>query len=162
MHFPAVLFTAAAVLISAGGVSPSSRHEEEGPVIRISEGEIRGLRSQGAGGKDVDVFWGIPFAEPPIGDRRFRAPVKAKSWTGIRDATERPNTCIQIVDTMFPGFSGSEMWNPNTPQSEDCLYLNVAVPRPYPNNSAVMVRLREKVLFLSFCSNAEKRSSQLL
>ena len=138
-----MFLSATAVLISANGVSPS-RHQsdlqdEEGPVIRISDGEIQGLRSKGAGGKDVDVFWGIPFAEPPVGDRRFRAPVKAKSWTGVRDATKRPNTCVQIVDTMFPGFSGSEMWNPNTPQSEDCLYLNVAVPRPYPNNSAVMV-----------------------
>lgn len=42
---------------------------------------------------------------------------------------------------MFPGFFGSEMWNPNTPVSEDCLYLNVAVPRPHPNNTAVMVSL---------------------
>ena len=40
---------------------------------------------------------------------------------------------------MFEGFAGSEMWNPNTPQSEDCLYLNIAVPVPRPNNSAVMV-----------------------
>ena len=40
---------------------------------------------------------------------------------------------------MFPGFYGSEMWNANTPMKEDCLYLNVAVPRPHPKNSAVLV-----------------------
>ena len=60
-------------------------------------------------------------------------------WAGTKNAFKKPNSCVQISDTMFPGFPGAEMWNPNTDQSEDCLYLNIAVPVPRPNNSAVMV-----------------------
>jgi hypothetical protein len=60
-------------------------------------------------------------------------------WSDVKKAYHRPNSCIQIVDTMFVGFPGAEIWNPNTMQSEDCLYLNIAVPVPRPNNSAVMV-----------------------
>merc|ERR1719348_230682 len=40
---------------------------------------------------------------------------------------------------MWPGFPGSEAWNTNTKQSEDCLYLNVVVPRPHPKNAAVII-----------------------
>ena len=64
-------------------------------------------------------------------------------WSGTRQAFRRPNSCVQIVDMMFQGFPGAEMWNPNTKQSEDCLYLNIAVPVPRPNNSAVMVSLSD-------------------
>ena len=67
------------------------------------------------------------------------------SWSGVKLAHQKPNSCIQIVDSMFPGFPGAEMWNPNTKQDEDCLYLNIAVPVPHPGeknltDAAVMVR----------------------
>ena len=63
----------------------------------------------------------------------------------MRPAKTMPNSCVQIVDSMFPGFPGAEMWNPNTKQDEDCLYLNIAVPVPHPGEknltaAAVMVR----------------------
>lgn len=50
-----------------------------------------------------------------------------------------PNSCVQIIDTVFGDFPGALMWNPNTPLSEDCLYINVVVPKPRPRNAAVMV-----------------------
>ena len=89
--------------------------------------------------RDVDVWYGIPYAQPPIGDLRFRHPRPMEAWKDVKETTKKPNSCVQIKDTFFPGFYGAEMWNANTPISEDCLYLNVAVPQPHPQNSAVLV-----------------------
>ncbi|KAK8744325.1 hypothetical protein OTU49_000743 [Cherax quadricarinatus] len=50
-----------------------------------------------------------------------------------------PKSCVQLPDTFFGEFNGSTMWNPNTEMSEDCLYINVVVPKPRPRNAAVMV-----------------------
>lgn len=73
------------------------------------------------------------------GPLRFRHPRPAERWSGILNATTLPNSCVQILDTVFGDFAGATMWNPNTPLSEDCLYVNVVAPRPRPRNAAVMV-----------------------
>jgi len=89
--------------------------------------------------KRVNAWLGIPYAEKPINENRFKRPIPAKNWSGIYNATELQNTCYQLRDESVPGFWGTEQWNPNTEVSEDCLYLNVWTPNPKPNNSAVMV-----------------------
>jgi para-nitrobenzyl esterase len=68
----------------------------------------------------VNVFRGVPFAQPPLGP--LRAPVKAQPWAGVRDATRFAASAMQ------PGVPGVE-------RSEDCLYLNLWVSRgngPFP------------------------------
>ena len=67
------------------------------------------------------------------------------SWRRTLKAHRKPNACVQVPDETYPGFFGAEMWNPNTPISEDCLYLNIAVPTPRPNNSAVLVSMPPKL-----------------
>ena len=47
-------------------------------VVTTRSGKVRGVREVGGNGAEVDLFWGIPYAEPPIGDRRFRSPRKVK------------------------------------------------------------------------------------
>jgi para-nitrobenzyl esterase len=67
-----------------------------------------GLISGAAASSDVRVFKGVPFAAPPVGDLRWRAPKPAAHWDGVRKTEEFSPICTQ-------GNGGSE----------DCLYLNV-------------------------------------
>ncbi|MGH9594820.1 MAG: carboxylesterase family protein, partial [Bryobacteraceae bacterium] len=76
-------------------------------IVRTPNGALRGEQSDG-----VNVFRGVPFAEPPMGPLRFRPPVKAKPWTGERDATRFAAAPMQ------GGLLAVE-------KSEDCLYLNI-------------------------------------
>nr|CAC39209.1 acetylcholinesterase [Musca domestica] len=95
--------------------------------VQTTSGPVRG-RSVTVQGRDVHVFTGIPYAKPPVDDLRFRKPVPAEPWHGVLDATRLPATCVQERYEYFPGFSGEEIWNPNTNVSEDCLFMNIWAP----------------------------------
>ena len=71
----------------------------------------------------VYVWKGIPYAQPPLGDLRFRAPQAPHSWAGVRDATAFGLTSVQSARMMQRVFSA----NPE-PSGEDCLYLNIWSP----------------------------------
>uniref|UniRef100_A0A8C5MT31 Carboxylic ester hydrolase n=1 Tax=Leptobrachium leishanense TaxID=445787 RepID=A0A8C5MT31_9ANUR len=107
-------------------------------VVATRSGKVRGVRLPVLSGH-ISAFLGIPFAEPPVDRLRFRRSEPKKPWTDILDATAYSNACFQLFDTLYPGFPGMEMWNPNRPMSEDCLYLNIWVPHPRPTNATVMV-----------------------
>jgi acetylcholinesterase len=120
--------------------SLSQKDDDNDPlVITTDKGKVRGTVLSSHTGKKVDAWMGIPYAQPPIGALRFRHPRPVERWEGIKNTTAPPNSCVQIVDTVFGDFPGALMWNPNTPLSEDCLYINVVVPRPRPKNAPVML-----------------------
>lgn len=80
---------------------------------------------------DVKQWVGIPFAEPPTGSRRFLAPVaKAKEKRQRIDASKPPPSCPQYQSALPSIFNNAtpEFLAP-PPYVEDCLYLNVFVPR---------------------------------
>ena len=88
-------------------------------VVQVESGELHGVVDDG-----VASFKGIPFAAPPVGDLRWRAPQPAGQWTGVRQAAEFGANCMQ---GRFgpPAAAGA----PAPPaSSEDCLFLNVWRP----------------------------------
>lgn len=70
----------------------------------------------------VQVFRGIPYARPPVGQRRFRLPEAVQPWESELNATMVPPSCPQIVPPFYKHL------NTGFGFSEDCLYLNVFVP----------------------------------
>ncbi|WP_394821502.1 carboxylesterase/lipase family protein [Pendulispora albinea] len=93
-------------------------------MVDTQSGKVRGRdagdpRSPGAN-PIVHVFRGIPFAAPPFGKNRFRAPIKPEPWGGVRDATKYGPVCPQIGNRFA--------WKGGPPQGDDCLTLNVWTP----------------------------------
>lgn len=85
------------------------------PAVTIGQGRLVGQLHDGA-----EEFLGVPYAAPPVADRRFRPPQAAPRWSGTRDATRQAPAC--------PQFSPFGLRDPEN-VSEDCLYLDVYRPR---------------------------------
>lgn len=108
-----------------------SDDETTEPIVRTDRGYVRGSIIHRLG-KKVEVFRSIPYARPPVGRMRFKPPVQNDAWEGVKDVTEKPNSCFQVLDEYHGNFSGSTMWNANTELNEDCLYLSVWSPKTNP------------------------------
>jgi para-nitrobenzyl esterase len=85
-------------------------------VVRTNAGSVKGTVDSG-----VAAFKGIPFAAPPVGALRWKAPRPAPHWNGVRDASEFGSRCMQ-------GSIYNDMNFRDKGPSEDCLYLNVWTP----------------------------------
>ena len=109
----ALAFRGGGAFALAGQAAPVS----SGPLVRTASGKLRGESAAG-----IRIFRGVPFAEPPVGDLRFRPTVKVKPWTDERDATVFSASPMQFGETRLT-------------HSEDCLYLNIWAPEgkgPFP------------------------------
>ncbi len=104
------MMLAVALLASActGTPAPSD------PTIAVVEtGQLKALQAKG-----VQAFKGVPFAAPPVGALRWKAPVAAAKWDGVRDASAYGPICMQKMPNPDNGIG-------QYPASEDCLTLNV-------------------------------------
>jgi para-nitrobenzyl esterase len=82
--------------------------------VRIHDGALKGVVGDG-----VASFKDIPFAAPPVGDLRWRAPQRPAPWRGVRDASDYGPACLQMTTFLV---------RPGVAQSEDCLTVNVFTP----------------------------------
>ena len=100
---------AAAIVALLAMLAAAEAAASRAPLVHTSLGSLVGV--------DTGISYeyrGVPFAQPPVGDLRWRPPVEAKSWApAVYDATANAPVCPQLF---------------NYEQSEDCLYLNVYVP----------------------------------
>jgi para-nitrobenzyl esterase len=93
---------------------------DDAAVRQLDSGAIRGFINA-AGGHS---WLGIPYAAPPVGERRWRAPLAPEGWTQQRDALRAGSPCIQYGSPLGGvGTAGTRQG------AEDCLYLNVYSPR---------------------------------
>ncbi|KAG4072167.1 hypothetical protein HA402_015666 [Bradysia odoriphaga] len=87
-------------------------------LVKTDSGYVRGVMLRTLL-KDTEyiAYRGIPYAKPPVGDLRFKAPVPMSPWSGIFQAIDYGNSCLVLHQ--------SQLFPLNNTQSEDCLYLNV-------------------------------------
>ena len=103
---------AIAALLLAGGCSGGN----EPGLVRVEGGWIQGEVLE-----DMTVYKGVPFAAPPVGDLRWKAPQPVIPWEGVRQAKD---------------YAACPMQSGNNPYgySEDCLYLNIWTPAKSPKD----------------------------
>ena len=88
--------------------------------VTVETGMLEGIP---ASEPRITAFKGVPFAAPPVGKNRWRAPQPAEAWVGVRDCSRFAPISVQHVPGLDPENIYTREWNvdPEIPMSEDCL-----------------------------------------
>ncbi|XP_047986516.1 juvenile hormone esterase-like isoform X2 [Leguminivora glycinivorella] len=123
------------------------------PIVTVKQGKLQGAVATLHDGSSYYSFKGIPYAQPPVGPLRFRAPQPPQPWEGILNATEHRNVCAQF--NLLARASAAE-------GSEDCLFLNVYSKSLQPSaKTPVMVYIHGGA-YLSGSGNDDMYGPQFL
>jgi len=118
-----------ALAIAVGSISTSAAPE----IVAVDGGQISGTAANG-----VRVFKGIPFAAPPVGELRWKAPQPVVAWQGVRAADAFGASCMQEPYPAGSPYASSGVTAADPPK-EDCLYLNVWTAAAAGEKKPVMV-----------------------
>ncbi len=105
----------------------------QSPIITTASGKLSGIEENG-----IQIFKGIPFAAPPVGDLRWKAPQPVTPWNGVKKCVAFGASPVQAPPVPFMCWS-EEYLIPKEPIGEDCLYLNVWAPKKSNTKKAVLV-----------------------
>ncbi|MGO4391563.1 carboxylesterase/lipase family protein [Variovorax sp. M-6] len=140
--FP-LLPTAASTPATPPAAAVPQTPAQDAPTLRqTAQGKVEGVDDSTRSG----TWWwkGLPFAQPPVGALRWRAPAEPEAWTGVRPAKQFGNPCLQIGRIYGPGanntYDATIASTLNTPVgSEDCLTLNIWRPSTTDEKLPVML-----------------------
>ena len=111
--------------------------QDNSPILTIEGGQIQGVPTDIKG---VTVYRGIPFAAPPTGQNRWRAPQPVIPWEGVKLCDKFGHPPFQAAH--YPGGYTTEWgYGDEAPYSEDCLYLNVWTKKPGDVNAKLPVAI---------------------
>jgi para-nitrobenzyl esterase len=119
-RYAVALMSAAALAIAPASAQTQAAAKPAQVKATLDAGVIVGETKDG-----VNYFRGVPFAKPPVGELRWKAPVKVDKWPGERAAVAFEPPCPQPVNIDQKTTNGGGVAGV---QSEDCLYLNVYAP----------------------------------
>ena len=143
-----VLLCAALAMISGALQARQAPTPGRLGIVRTASGQLSG---EAIAGENVTAFKGVPFAAPPVGDLRWRAPQPVHAWDGVRKADAFSPNCMQnIVDVRKP-WTFEFMAHGDI--SEDCLYLNVWTAAKSPSEK------RPVLIFIHGGANTEGSGS---
>ena len=97
--------------------------------VSTNEGVVRGLVDG-----ELAIFLGIPYAAPPLGSLRFRAPQPAHQRTHVLDATKPATNSLQLPSRVFAAMGRCDVNG-----SEDCLTVQIWAPLPFDRKRPVLI-----------------------
>lgn len=116
-----IMLTSKRLLVFSFLFFSSSSFAQKLDIVKTNAGLVSGIVNNDG---DIHIFKGIPFAAPPVGDLRWKAPQPVQTWNGIKKCNEFSASPMQAKPARFSVWT-EEFLIPKEPISEDCLYLNV-------------------------------------